>query len=114
MPEQKQNRVIHLVMSLLTIAVTLGGVFVGYSRTQTETEKLITRIEVRLDSQAARIAALEGARAILEAALQSDRLISERRVTSLEAFYSQVQRDLTEIKSDVKAMRDTQNKPRSP
>lgn len=106
MSEPQQSRVFQFGTALVTIIVTLGGIVLGYSRIQADTERLIARIEVRLESQAARIAALEGSKMILDAALSSDRLITERRVSSLEAFYSQVQATLLEIKSDLRLVRD--------
>lgn len=108
MAEHVQNRIIHLVMSLLTVAVTLGGVMAGYWSMQASNREFMADLKSTLTAHGTRITSLEDQKRALDTSLTADRLTVERRITSLETYYAQTLATLTEIKQDVKALRDGQ------
>ena len=108
MAEHVQNRIIHLVMSLLTVAVTLGGVMAGYWSMQASNREFMADLKSTLTAHGTRITSLEDQKRALDTSLTADRLTVERRITSLETYYTQTLATLTEIKQDVTALRDGQ------
>lgn len=102
MAEHQQNRIIHLGMSLLTIVVTVGAVLAAYYSTQSMNREMMAEFKATLASQHSRIAVLE----VKDGAATVDRLAVERRIATLETVYTQTLAALTEIKADVRAIRE--------
>ena len=105
MPEHVQNRVIHAGMSLLTIAVTLGGVMAGYYSIQSANREMMIELKTTLVAHGTRISTLEALRQSSDKSGSDDRLLVERRLTQIETYYTNTLRTLEEIKQDVRAIR---------
>jgi len=105
MPEHVKNRVIHAGMSLLTIGVTLGGVIAGYYSIQAANREMMIELKTTLVAHGTRISTLEALRQTGDKSSSDDRLLVERRLTTIETYYTQTLRALEEIKQDVRAIR---------
>jgi len=105
MAEHVQNRVIHLFMSIATIAVTLGGVVAGYWSIQAANREMMIELKTTLVAHGTRISSLEVQKQAGDKSTAEDRLLVERRLTQMETYYTQTLRALEEIKQDVRAIR---------
>lgn len=80
MPERKQNQLIHLAFSLITIGCTVGAVVLGYASTQAAQERMIAELRAEMTGWTQRVTKLEG----IADAGQRDRLDIERRLVGIE------------------------------
>jgi esterase/lipase len=105
MAEHVQNRVIHALMSFVTIGVTLGGVLAGYWAIQSSNREMMVKLETTLSAHSMRLTSLETQKQTADIAAATDRLSVERRLTTMETMFTQTLAALQEIKSDVRALR---------
>jgi len=107
MAEHAQNRLIHLVMSVLTIVMTLAGVTAGYWSVQSSNREFMVELRASLGQHTQRIDKLEAN----DARRAGDRIDVERRITSLETFYVSTLAAILEIKTDIRSLRQEVKRP---